>query len=400
MPPSLPRDRQRSLFAVLPVLAVTLLLAGCGGEEGEVEAAQSGRPGGGRPGGPGGPGGRTIPIAVESASVGDASSYYTATATLEAASHAQILARTTGVVKRLLREEGDLVSAEETLLVLEDDEARTRVKQSEANLRKAQSNHERNTKMRESQLLSDEEFETSLNDLNVREADVELARLELSYTQVEAPFSGRVVRRHVDLGENVTPGTPLFEVMDVKPLLARVHIPARRMGFVTVGQEMEILIDSSDTVITGVVSLVSPIVDPTTGTVKVTAEIFEYPEGTRPGDFAQIRIVTARHEGATLVPSRALFEEAGQSVLYVVNGTTAEKRFVEKGFVDGDFTEIVDGLSPGEIIAVKGQRQLRDGIGVEVLEGPPELLEQLASHREEAPEASADSTGERSRDSS
>jgi RND family efflux transporter MFP subunit len=127
----------------------------------------------------------------------------------------------------------------------------------------------------------------------------------------------------------------------------------------------------------GKVSLVSPIVDPATGTVKVTAEIHDYPPGTRAGDFAQVRIVTARHERATLVPSRAVFEEQGSDILFVVEDHKAVRRIVETGFVDGDLTEVLGGVEEGELVIVKGQRELRDGAGVEVLEGPPDILAEL-----------------------
>jgi membrane fusion protein (multidrug efflux system) len=262
----------------------------------------------------------------------------------------------------------------EVLLLLEDDEARVRVRQAEANLRKARSEYERGIEMREAELLSAEEFERLENELHLREADLDLAQLELSYTRVSSPLAGRIVRRLVDLGANVSPGTPLFEVMDVEPLLARVHIPAKRMGFVRVGQSVEIRLEGGEEPLEGDVSLVSPIVDPATGTVKVTVEIRDYPPGTRPGDFARVRIVTDRHEGAVLVPSRAIFEEQGESVLYVVEEDQAVRRVVRPGYVDEDRTEILEGVRPGELVVVKGQRQLREGARVEILEGPPEVL--------------------------
>jgi len=372
-----PLNVSRRLRVRLPAASgmlalIVLAVAGCGdGDEGNAEASA---PGQGAPGGAE----RTIPIAVARVTTGDASSYYSTTATLEAESHAGVAARTTGVVRRVLREEGDFVDAGDTLLVLEDDELRARVRQAEANLAKAQSDHERRASMRASGLLSAQEFETSENALRIQEAELELANLELAHTRVSAPISGRVVRRLVDLGANVTPGTPLFEVMDVQPLLARVHIPAKRMGSVEVGQAIEMTLDSNGTKLEGVVSLVSPIVDPTTGTVKVTAEIHSYPVSTRPGDFAQVRIVTERHSDVPLVPSVAIFEDAGQSVLYVVEEGKALRRVVQSGFVDGDFTEVSDGLSLDALVVTKGQRELRDGATVEVLEGPADVLEQVA----------------------
>jgi membrane fusion protein (multidrug efflux system) len=387
--------RKVSLPAPLSPLLLAALLSSCGGDP---DSAAGGPPGGrgrGPGGGSGAPGQASIPVAVAEVEIGSASSYYTSTAVLEAESHAQILARTTGVVREILREEGDRVDAGQILLRLEDDEARHRTRQAEANLRTARAEHERRARMLESGLLSEEEFGTTENTLSVREAELELANLDVSYTRVRAPFHGKVVRRLVDLGANVNPGTPLFEVMDVEPLLARVHIPAKRMGFVDVGQAMEISLESTGAVLTGKVSLVSPIVDPATGTVKVTAEVHDYPPETRPGDFAQARIVTDRHKQTKLVPSTAVFEEQGQSVLYVVEENRAVRRVVETGFIDGERTEVVSGLTPDELVVVKGQRQLRDGIGVEILEGPPHVLAALAEAESESLSADASNGEER-----
>jgi RND family efflux transporter MFP subunit len=140
---------------------------------------------------------------------------------------------------------------------------------------------------------------------------------------------------------------------------------------VSPGQRIAIHLDSGNLDLQGVVTLVSPIVDETTGTVKVTAEIRDRPAGIRPGDFAQVKIVTERHAGAKLVPSRAVVEDEGKSVVYVVADGKAVRRVVQPGFVEGDDTEIRDGLAAGELVCVKGQRDLKDGQAVEILEGPP-----------------------------
>ncbi|MGQ0720258.1 MAG: efflux RND transporter periplasmic adaptor subunit [Candidatus Eiseniibacteriota bacterium] len=368
------------------MLFAVVLAGGCGRSEDQAPAGH-GAPGAAAAGesGPPGEGDRpAVPVAVERAKVGQAASYYSATATLEAASHAEILSRTTGVVREIQREEGDLVREGDTLLLLEDDEARLRVQQAEANHRLAKADFDRRSAMLEGGLLSAGEFETTQGTLEVREAELGLARVALAHTRIVAPFTGRVVRRHAELGANVSAGAPLFEMMDVTPLLARIHIPAKRMGYVVVGQPIEIRVDSIDDTLDGVVSLVSPIVDAATGTVKVTAEIARYPEDTRPGDFAEVRIVTARHDNAVLVPSTSLFEEQGESVLFVVQDGKAARRVVEQGFIDGDFTEIAQGVSEGDLVVTKGQRQIQDGAAVSILEGPPDVIAKSAE-----PEAGA-----------
>ncbi|MDP6460450.1 MAG: efflux RND transporter periplasmic adaptor subunit, partial [Gemmatimonadota bacterium] len=96
----------------------------------------------------------------------------------------------------------------------------------------------------------------------------------------------------------------------------------------------------------------------------------EAPESVRPGDFARVRIVTARHENTLIVPSIAVFEDRGESVVFVVEDGTAVRRTVTTGFVEGDDTELTEGVAEGERVVVKGQRKLKDGAPVEIPEAP------------------------------
>lgn len=313
-------------------------------------------------------------IAVEPIRMGEASTYYVTTANLEAEHHAEVLARTTGVVLELVVEEGDQVEENQVLLRMEDKDQQLQLRQAQLNLTQLQREHERIIAMRESGVLSAQEIEASQNAVETAAAQVEEAELNLTYTTVRAPFSGRIVRRHVDLGAQAQQGTPLFEIMDINPLLAKVFIPANRIGAISVGQRIDLTLDSNGNQLTGTISLISPIVDTNTGTVKVTAEIFNYPPNTRAGDFAEVRVRTDTHENAMLIPSVAVFEDKGDDVVYVAKNGKAERRTVEVGFVNEGETEIKDGLAANELVVVKGQRSLRDGQPVEILEGPPKAL--------------------------
>lgn len=363
----IPKLRAVSRLA-LGATALCFLLAGCQGGETPAQGAP-------REGPPGARGeAKPVAIAVQRVATQDISSYYTATATIEAQNRAEVRARTTGVVRKLLKEEGDRVKAGDLLLLLEDDEAALRLQQAEANELTARSEYERKISMRDAGLLSAGEFEAIEGTKRVREAELELAKLELQYTKVPAPFPGRVVRRLVDLGANVSPGTVLFEVMDDDPLLARVHVPARRMGLVRTGQRIDVHLDTGNLDLEGVITLVSPIVDAATGTVKITAEIRNPPAGIRPGDFAQVKIVTERRKDAVVVPSNAIVEDQGAKIAYVVSDGKALRRAVETGFVEGDLTEILSGVAVGELLCIKGQRDLRDSTNVQILEGPPDVV--------------------------
>ncbi len=381
--------------AALPVPALTMMLAltaalalatapltaGCGRKQqassgGAAKGAgqsgsQANGQANGRSAGPGRAGAAPpAPVAVQPAFLGSIASIHKATASLEAEKQADILARVGGVVEALGCEEGDRVSAGAVLLRIENDEYRLRAEQAAARTANLAARAKRLADMRAHELASEEEFETARSELAAAEAEEGLARLNLSYTEVTAPFGGRVVRRLVNVGQTVSAGTPLFTLADFDPLLARVHVPAKEFHQLAVGQPVELALDSSRRLLRGRIKLVSPVIDTASGTIKVTVEIAAAAEDIRPGDFAEVRIVTERRDGAVLVPRAAVVSDRGEDVVFVAAaGDTAQRRTVALGFTDADHAQIVAGVQPGERVVVKGQRALKAGDPLKILEG-------------------------------
>jgi membrane fusion protein (multidrug efflux system) len=348
------------LVATLALAAA--VVAGCGGGGEQAQAQGGGAKPGEKPQQP------PVPVATKPAEVGSIASYYTATATLAAEKQAEVLARVAGVVESLGCEEGDIVRAGDELLRIDNDEYRYLMEQAEAARADLESRHDRMAKMLDQNLVSAEEFETIKNDLAAARAAEGLARLNLSYTRVSAPFTGRVVTRHIDVGQNIQVGTPLFVLSDFDPLLARIHVPAKEFNKLKVDQPVDLVLESNGARLQGRIKLISPVIDPASGTIKVTVEVSGYPDDTRPGDFAQVRIVTERRMGSTLVPKIAVVTDRGERVVYVAADSTAERRVVEIGFEDDSNAEILSGVEPGSEIVVKGQRSLKHGQRIKVLE--------------------------------
>ena len=357
-----------SIVAALALAFFAFTSTGCSKGEGGAQHAQAkgGQRGGGK--GNGRPSQPPVPIAVQAAADGSIASYYRATATLTAEKTAQILARVNGVIEVLGCEEGDVVGAGHSMLRIEDDEYRFRLAQAEAATSTAKDRFARVKGMRDQDLISAEEFEQARNDLASAEAAEELARLTLSYANVTAPFRGYVTQRLVDVGQTVSPGTPLFAIADFDPLLAVVHVPSKEFKQLKADQPVRLTLDSSRERLQGRIKLVSPIIDPTSGTIKITVEISDYPPQTRPGDFAEVSIVTETRNGSTLVPKTAVFTDRGDQVVYVAADSTAERRVVEVGFQDDENAEILDGITSGEQVIVKGQRSLKHGSPIKIMD--------------------------------
>ena len=361
------RPRRGSVALLIPMMV--FVLAACSGGDDSGPPAGDGHAQGGGPGHR--PEQPPVPVAVAPAVTGTISSSYSANATLEANAEADVLARVPGVVQSLSVEEGDRVRKGDVLLQIDAEEYRYRLQQAEASTKNLRSRYERLENMSERGLVSEEEFDSAEADFASAVANEGLARIELGYTTVRAPMDGFIVLRHVDQGQPISANVAVFRIANFEPLLARVHVPSKEFRSLSTEQPVSIHLDSDGTVLQGRIHLVSPVIDPTSGTIKVTVEITRYPASVRPGDFAEVRIVTERRDGRTLVPRVALVSDKGEDVVYVEIDGVAERRVVDIGLSDDDHAEIISGVAVGEFVVVKGQRSLQHGQAVRVLEGGP-----------------------------
>ena len=205
MPPFLSGRQPVSALLCLVSAFILVTVSACGKGDGApaAQAQHGGGPGGGQR-----PEQAAVPVAAEAATVGTIASYYKATATLEAEKEAEVLARVTGLVQRLHAEEGDLVKEGAPLLTIDNDEYRFRVEQAEATAANLRSRYERLEQMMAGAAGHRGGVPGRKSDLASAEADEGLARLNLSYTSVRAPFTGRVTRRLVDVGQNLSTRRP------------------------------------------------------------------------------------------------------------------------------------------------------------------------------------------------
>jgi len=327
----------------------------------------------------GGRGGRqsaaASPVKVEAVLRGDISQYILKNTTLEAERWVDVRSRTTGQVVAILKEEGDPLSVGDVIARLDSDAARINVSQREVALREAQQRYDREEALFQRNLGSKEGYENAKTQLEAAKSLLEQAQLSLSYTTITSPIEGIMTLRNIEVGNMVTNNQVVGAVAKFDPLLARIQVTEKDFGKIVVGQSARITVEAfPKRPFTGVVKMVSPVVDPESGTVKVTVEVPRPKDGLlRPGMFASVYIITETRAKTLIIPKKALvLEGAGNQVfVYEANEESgmgkAQRKTVEIGFTDSDNLEVVSGLSDGDLVITVGQEGLRPGATVRLV---------------------------------
>ena len=278
------------------------------------------------------------------------------------------MAKTGGIAIEILAEEGQYVEEGQALVKLDDERLTLELSRTEAALVKLRQDYERNEELFQKSIISAVEYERIKSEYETQKAARDLAQLEVTYTTVRAPFSGIVSERLIKKGNMVATHAPTFRLTDFDPLLAVMHVPERELNKLRKGQRAELRLDALyGEVFTGAIKRISPIVDPTTGTFKVTIEVRNRSRQLKPGMFGRIRIVYDTRTDVLLVPKEAILAEDDESAVYVVRDSIAYRQVVETGYSNDEHMEIISGIDAGDIIITTGQNSLRDSSKVEVI---------------------------------
>jgi membrane fusion protein (multidrug efflux system) len=260
------------------------------------------------------------------------------------------------------------VKGGQVLAVLDGRQLRLQAAQARAQLAKLERDYRRQIELNQKGLIAANAFEGTKYDLDNLRASYDLAALQLSYTEIRAPFSGIVAVRHIKVGENLQPGVPTFRVTNVTPLKANVFVPERELRRLKPGQSAAIQVDALPArSFPAHVTLVAPTIDAQTATFKVTLQVADSAAELKPGMFARVAIVFERKTDALAVPRAALLDTDGESRLFVVEKGIARQRVVRTGLSDAGRVEIVSGLGAKDQVVIVGQNGLKDGNPVRVV---------------------------------
>ncbi len=284
---------------------------------------------------------------------------------IEAVNKSTVSAQTAGRVEEIMVDVNDVVAQGAPIVRIRNIEQRASLEQAQATLREAQARfieaeaeYQRIRSVYERQVVSKAQMDSATAAFNAAKARLEAAQASvaqakesLGYTTINAPYSGIVLERHVELGESVQPGKPLMTGFSLDELRVVVNVPQRLIGPVRQYQQARVLPLNGGPGIAAAKLIFFPYADPQSNVFKVRVYLPKKTEGLYPGMFVKTAFRVGETQRLT-IPRAALAQRGEVSAVYVVKDGQVSLRQVRPGRSEGALVEILAGLDAGEAVAL------------------------------------------------
>ena len=286
-------------------------------------------------------------------------------APLESEVRVEVKARTSNPAIELLVEEGDKVNKGQILLRLENDKQKNDHDQALSQLEKTRIEYERQENLYKDNLISEQVFRNAKFDLSQRQLSAETAQRQLEYTEVRAPIRGTITLRSVKVGDNVSTGSTIFEIIDFESTVAVVHVPEQYLPQLRPDMAARLISNTlDDKIFPAHVKRISPIVEARAGTIKVTVGVNQL-GALRPGMWVDVELVLETKQDAVLIPKKSIVYDNDQTFAYKMHTSTNGVRSVKRQLVlpqnaDKVHIEPIEGFAVGEKVVIAGQSGLKE----------------------------------------
>lgn len=176
---------------------------------------------------------------------------------------------------------------------------------------------------------------------------------------ITAPRAGLIDARNVSVGQAVEPNTVLFHISDRSQVIVVAKVFEADLGKIKVGQAASVhAVSYPEQVFAGKVTLIDPNLEPASRTVKVWIQLANPQALLKPNMFARVGIVLKRNEAALTIRNAAIIEANGEKFVFVREGDKFKRVEITVGAKDEEYSEITDGLVPGDEVVTQGNRQV------------------------------------------
>jgi RND family efflux transporter MFP subunit len=303
-----------------------------------------------------------------------------ATGTTEPIRDANLSPQSAGRIAAINVKEGDKVKAGAILAKLDSTEAGLRVESSAANAANtlaqyelAKSEYERLAPLASKGTVTAQQLQRLAGQRDALKAAADSAKVgqadadrTVTNTTLRAPFSGVISKVPAEVGEFATsvPVTVIARLVDLSSVDVRVPVHERELSRIAIGNKVSAHFPSIDQTAAGMVTFISPEIDPKTRSAEVVTRIPNPSSTFRAGMYTEISITPQGSQESLVVPKSAVGGAGDNRYVFVVSGDTVERRTVRISAVDSDTVEVLEGLKLDETIVEKGIGKLSSGVRV------------------------------------
>lgn len=302
-----------------------------------------------------------VPVEIATIGTGEIESILKMTATLIAEEDVKVLAKAGNELVALEVEEGDRVETGQVLARLDDRSQKLQVEKSKAALAKAERELKRQENLFKRKMTTEQSYNDARTEVEQQTISLNEAMLNLEYTVIRAPINGTITLRSVSLGDEISMGQELFQLVNFESIVARIFVPEKYLPQLEVGQVCRI--DSpvfGAQQFNGRIRRIAPTVDDKTGTVKVTVGMSDIGP-LRKGMYVNVNLVLDVAEAAVLVPKKALVYDNDQTYVYrMAEESRVERVEIVALLKNRDFVQPAGGVAVGDRVVVAGQAGLKN----------------------------------------
>jgi RND family efflux transporter MFP subunit len=241
--------------------------------------------------------------------------------------------------------------------------AKSQYKSAQTNLRVAEANLSEVKKG-----AREEQKRASLARVRQAEAGLEEVNINLKDSVIKSPIKGTISQLNVESGELVSAGQPLLRVIDLEELQVEIDLTAASVSRINLGDKVNVKPEIMQHYIEGEVSSISPAADPESRTFKVEVKIDNPGQKIKAGMFASVQLTKGKAGDAVIVPIASVVDlNTDSPYVFVVEDKRAVKKEIEIGIITDTQVEVLEGLTAGENVIIKGQNRIEANAEVEVI---------------------------------
>ena len=289
--------------------------------------------------------------------------------TLRANESVTLVSELSRLLMKIHVQEGTEVQAGELLFKLDDSDLQAELGQIDARLALAEINKARAENLLPKKAISQQEYDAAFSAYNLLLAQKHTQQVQISKTEIRAPFAGRVGVRQVSEGAFVSPTTPLITLQDVSRIKVDFPLPERYAAEVKTGQKFTFTVAGNGQVFEGAVTVLEPAISAATRSLLVRG-LCTSPQGLLPGGFAEVTLTLDGLANGFMVPSQAIIPSPRGQGLYLIENGRAKLQPVEIGIRTDDQVQILRGVKEGDVVATTNLLRIRPGLEVTAATAP------------------------------